>query len=95
MEENKEVNVWGEWARGVYNELKEIRSDQNSNFNDLKDIIHENKTDSDKELSKLRNEFIEFKTRVNVRTALISSIFSIIVSGAALIYTVIQIAQKL
>ena len=61
----------------------------------LINVRHENKTDSDKELSKLRNEFIEFKTRVNVRTALISSIFSIMVSGAALIYTVIQIAQKL
>lgn len=90
-----ENRTWSEWANEVFKELKDIRKEQNDSFTEMRRIVYDNKENTNNKINDLQKEFIEFKTKVNTRTAIISAVFSVIVSGTALFYTLIQIAQKL
>lgn len=96
MAENNEYNdIWVQWVKGVYEELSSIRKDQNDQFNQLKDAVASNKDTFNTRITQFEKEFIEFKTKINARSALIASVFSVIVSGAALIYTILQISRSI
>jgi hypothetical protein len=88
-------NLLVQWIQGVYEELKTIREDQNTKFNEVKDLVHTNKEVIDKRLSGIERDFLEFKTKTNTRTAVISAVFSVIVSGAALLYTLIKLSESI
>ena len=78
-----ENNIHGEWAREVYNELQKVHKG-----------IADTKTELLKEISVNREEFVIFKTKVNTRTAMISTIIGTIVLITSLLLNIGAIRDR-
>jgi len=76
-------NVQNEWAKEVYNEFQKVHG-----------AIASTKADVLKEIALNREEFVIFKTKVNTRTAMISTIIGTIVLITSLLLNISAIKDR-
>lgn len=107
MSEKNEIQ-WFQWMQDVREELKSMRENQHDKFIELsqsinksaeehtviKEMIFKSKEEHNNRLAAIEKEFIIFKTKTQTRSAVISTVFSVFVSGIAVIWTLIQMSAK-
>jgi len=76
-------NVESAWTLEVYGELKALHK-----------AVADSKAELIKEMNKNREEFVIFKTKVNTRTALISSIIGAVVLITSLLLNIAAIKDR-
>lgn len=81
MDQNKGIPQ--EWAGEVYSELQKVHS-----------AISESKASVLKEITANREEFVIFKTKVNTRTAMISTIIGVVVLLTSLLMNISAIKDR-
>ena len=77
------VSVQNEWAGEVYNEFQKVHK-----------AITDSKADVLREITANREEFVIFKTKVNTRTAMISTIIGAIVLITSLLLNIGAIRDR-
>jgi len=77
------ISVQNEWTKEVYSEFQKVHQ-----------AIADTKADVLLEIGKNREEFVIFKTKVNTRTAMISTIIGAIVLLTSLLLNISAIKDK-